>query len=94
MAPAHGLVLFSPATCLVRPLLLSQRAARLPVLHPSPCPAPPCPCRPQDVAAAWGDYALMQQQDMFNAMQLPVSNGDWDQLQERLQVALELASLF
>jgi hypothetical protein len=36
----------------------------------------------------------MQQQDLFEALRLPVSSGDWEQLEGRLQVALDLASLF
>jgi len=36
----------------------------------------------------------MQQQDLFGALHQPISSGDWDQLEERLQVALDLASLF
>ena len=52
------------------------------------------PACPQEVVAGWGGYPLMQQQDLFGALRLPVSSGDWEQLEGRLQVALDLASLF
>jgi hypothetical protein len=48
----------------------------------------------QEVVAGWEGYPLMQQQDMFGAVTLPARSGDWDRLEERLQVALDLASLF
>ncbi len=48
----------------------------------------------REVVAGWSGYSLMQQQDLFGALQLPVSSGDWEQLEGRLQVALDLASLF
>lgn len=51
-------------------------------------------CVVQEVVEGWGGYPLMQQQDLFGCLRFPVCNGDWDQLEGRLQVALDLASLF
>lgn len=48
----------------------------------------------QEVAAGWDSYALMQQQDLFGALRQPVSSGDWEQLEGRIQVVHDLASLF
>lgn len=48
----------------------------------------------QEVVAGWGAYSQLQQQDLFGALQLPASSGDWEQVEGRLQVALDLASLF
>lgn len=58
---------------------------------------PPLPIHPppeQDVVASWAAYSEGVQQDVFTALQMPVAGGDWDQLEGRLQVALDLASLF
>ena len=52
------------------------------------------PCVFQEVVANWSSYSELAQQDMFSALQLPVAGGDWEQLEGRLQVALDLASLF
>lgn len=58
-------------------------------------PAPQSPIHPlQEVVAGWHTYSDLQQQDMFAALRLPAASGDWDQLEGRLQVALDLASLF
>lgn len=48
----------------------------------------------QQVVAGWAQYSDLQQQDLFGALQLPASTGDWEQAEGRLQVALDLASLF
>ncbi len=60
-----------------------------------PLPLGPTVCRPlQEVASGWGGYPLLQQQDLFGAVQAAVGAGDWDQIEEKLEVALSLASLF
>lgn len=46
------------------------------------------------MVASWAAYSEGVQQDVFTALQMPVAGGDWDQLEGRLQVALDLASLF
>ncbi|KAL4430145.1 hypothetical protein ABPG77_004927 [Micractinium sp. CCAP 211/92] len=48
----------------------------------------------QEVASGWGGYPLLQQQDLYGAVQAAVGAGDWDQIEEKLEVALSLASLF
>lgn len=58
-----------------------------------------CPlgCRPrplQEVTSGWDGYPLLQQQDLFGALRAAVGAGDWDQIEEKLEVALSLASLF
>lgn len=69
-----------------------------PPSHPNSCLSasrpPPSACALQEVADGWGGYSDLQQQDLFGALQLPVAAGDWEQLEGRLQVALDLASLF
>ena len=48
----------------------------------------------QEVVSSWAGYSEVVQQDLFTALQMPVAGGDWEQLEGRLQVALDLASLF
>jgi hypothetical protein len=46
------------------------------------------------VLAAWPGYSLLQRQDLFGSLRQPVQEGRWEAAEERLQVALDLASLF
>ncbi|KAL4434167.1 hypothetical protein ABPG75_000608 [Micractinium tetrahymenae] len=48
----------------------------------------------QEVVSGWDGYPLLQQQDLFGALQAAVAAGDWDLIGEKLEVALLLASLF
>lgn len=72
--------------------LTSLPAHPHPALTSSLDPAPPPSL--QEVVASWGNYSELVQADLFTALQMPVAGGDWDQLEGRLQVALDLASLF